>query len=142
MGGYCYNMKVVRIAVIVSGILVFILFIGPFLVPVPPLEDVVPPQELADPDSHFIDVDGTAVHYKQYGVGQPVMILLHGFGASVFSWREVGEPLAAYGTVLAYDRPAFGLTERPLPDIRRRENAYDLPSQVDLLFGFMDALGV
>ena len=44
----------------------------------------------------------------------PTFILLHGFGASTFSWREVMAPLAEAGQVIAYDRPGFGLTERPL----------------------------
>jgi pimeloyl-ACP methyl ester carboxylesterase len=39
--------------------------------------------------------------------------LLHGFGASTFSFREITEPLSAFGEVIAYDRPGFGLTERP-----------------------------
>jgi pimeloyl-ACP methyl ester carboxylesterase len=38
---------------------------------------------------------------------------MHGFGASTFSWRKVIEPLGQYGEVIAYDRPAFGFTERP-----------------------------
>ncbi len=54
------------------------------------------------------------MHYKKYGDGEKVFILLHGFGASLFSWREIVEPLSQYGTVIAYDRPAFGLTERPM----------------------------
>ena len=43
----------------------------------------------------------------------PLIVLLHGFGASTFSWRKVIEPLSALGDVIAYDRPAFGFTERP-----------------------------
>jgi alpha-beta hydrolase superfamily lysophospholipase len=96
------------------GFLILLLLILPFLFPVPPLEDTVPVEELDDPDSQFMQVDGLRVHYKTYGQGEPVFILLHGFGASLFSWREVIGPLSQYGTVIAYDRPAFGLTERPL----------------------------
>jgi pimeloyl-ACP methyl ester carboxylesterase len=43
------------------------------------------------------------------------VVLLHGFAASVFSWREVMGPLAESHTVVAIDRPGFGLTERPCP---------------------------
>jgi len=124
-----------------TAVLLAILLIGPFLVPIPPLQDTVPPEELADPDSRFVDVDGLRVHYKQDGAGDPVMILLHGFGASVFSWREVMEPLAREGTVIAYDRPAFGLTERPLA-WGRGENPYTPDAQVDVLVGLMDELDV
>ena len=71
---------------------------------------------MADPDSRFIELNGLNVHYKQAGSGEPLIVLLHGFSASTFSWREVMQPLAAFGTVVAYDRPGFGLTERPLGD--------------------------
>ncbi|KAI5069131.1 hypothetical protein GOP47_0015432 [Adiantum capillus-veneris] len=41
-------------------------------------------------------------------------ILLHGFGASLFSWERVMKPLAEVlqSCVIAFDRPAFGLTSR------------------------------
>ena len=120
--------------------LLVLLAVGPFLVPVYPLEGTVPPEQLADPDSRFIEVNGLNVHYKIQGEGQPTFLLLHGFGASVFSWREVMSPLAAFGTVIAYDRPAFGLTERPLS--WEGVNPYSSEGQLDLLFGLLDALGI
>jgi len=122
-------------------ILLVVLLVGPFLVPIPPLHDTVPPEQMADAHSRFVDVDGLRVHYNQDGAGDPVMILLHGFGASVFSWREVREPLAQRGTVIAYDRPAFGLTERPLT-WAPGENPYTPDAQVDVLVGLMDELNV
>jgi len=39
---------------IALAVLLVILLVGPFLVPVPPLEGTVPPEQLADPDSRFI----------------------------------------------------------------------------------------
>lgn len=117
-----------------------LILVGPFLVPVPPLENTVPASSLADPDSRFIEVNGINVHYKVYGQGEPTFILLHGFGASLFSWREVTAPLAGFGTVIAYDRPAFGLTERPLT--WEGENPYSQEAQIELAVGLMDALGV
>lgn len=41
-------------------------------------------------------------------------VLLHGFGASIFSWERVLKPLAAViaSKVVAFDRPAFGLSSR------------------------------
>ena len=39
-----------------------VLLVGPFLVPVPPLEATVPVEQLADPDSRFINVNGLTVH--------------------------------------------------------------------------------
>jgi pimeloyl-ACP methyl ester carboxylesterase len=122
---------------ILSVMLVLVL-VGPFLIPVPPLENTVPVEILAEADSRFLDVNGVNVHYKIYGQGEPVFILLHGFGASLFSWREVTAPLAEYGTIVAYDRPAFGLTERPW--VWEGETPYSQESQVELVVGLMDAL--
>lgn len=132
--------KFTRIAGSILLILLAILLIGPFLVPVPPLENTVSAESLADEDSKFIEVNGVNVHYKTYGEGEPTFILLHGFGASLFSWREVTEPLAEFGTVIAYDRPAFGLTERPME--WEGESPYSQDSQVELVIGLMGALGV
>ena len=129
-----------RIAGAFLGVLLIIVLVGPFLIPVPPLENTVPAETLADEDSLFIEVNGVKVHYKTYGQGEPVFVLLHGFGASLFSWREVTAPLAEMGTVIAYDRPAFGLTERPLE--WEGESPYSQDAQVELVIGLMDALGV
>lgn len=132
--------RFLRITGIVLGVLLLLILVGPFLVPVPPLENTVPVEELTDPDSKFIEVNGINVHYKIYGEGEPTFLLLHGFGASLFSWREVTAPLAEFGTVIAYDRPAFGLTERPLT--WEGENPYSQEAQVELVVGLMDALGI
>ena len=130
---------------ILLGILIFLLLallVGPFLVPVPPLEGTVTERELADPDSRFIQVGEVTVHYKEMGAGEPVFILLHGFGASAFSWREVMGPFSELGRVIAYDRPAFGLTSRPMPGEWTGENPYSPESQAAIVIGLMDALGV
>jgi pimeloyl-ACP methyl ester carboxylesterase len=45
------------------------------------------------------------------------------------------------GRVIAYDRPAFGLTERPMPE-NWVENPYGMKANVELLRGLMDALKI
>ena len=116
--------------------------LGPFLVPVPALTNTTAIDDLLDSDSRTVRVHDINLHYKVYGSGEPVMILLHGFGASTFSWREVAAPLAEIGTVIAYDRPAFGLTERLMPGEWVGESPYSPDMQPELLVGLMDALGV
>jgi pimeloyl-ACP methyl ester carboxylesterase len=120
--------------------LILVLAIGPFLIPVPPLEDTVSATELAGPNSQFVEVNGLRVHYERMGQGEPAIVLLHGFGASTFSWREVMDPLSAHGTVIAFDRPAFGLTERAMPPFDG-SNPYTPQFQVELVFGLLDELG-
>lgn len=131
-----------RITFSILAVVAFMLVVGPFLIPIPPLENTVPARQLADPDSRFITVDGLEVHYKSLGQGQPVLVLLHGFGASIWSWREVMLPLSQYGTVIAFDRPAFGLTARPLAHEWTGENPYTAEAQARLTVGLLDELGV
>jgi pimeloyl-ACP methyl ester carboxylesterase len=134
----------VKVVVTIVGVLVLLLAIGPLVVPIPPLEGTVPPQTLADPDSQFVEVQGVTLHVKAEGEGEPPLVLLHGFGASTYSWREVMAPLAEDARVVAFDRPAFGLTERPLPGEPSWPgyNPYTDDAQMDVTVGLMDALGM
>lgn len=75
--------------------------------------------EAAGAGAQFTEIDGfdvyveTAKYSGECDCQPPLLVLLHGFGASSFSWQKVSEPLAQFGDVVAYDRPAFGFTERP-----------------------------
>lgn len=122
------------------ALLLFILLIGPFLVPIPSLEDVVPPQDLADSDSLFVEIDSIDFHYKTQGQGEVGMVLLHGFGASLYSWREVQPTLAESLTTFSYDRPAFGLTERPIS--WKGSNPYTLTASVAQLDALLEFWGL
>ena len=127
-------------ALVLLVILVLIVFIAPFFIPVPPLENTHPPRDLADTESQFININGLEVHLKTLGEGQPTFMLLHGFGANLYSWRQVMEPLSQYGKVIAYDRPGFGLTERPLE--WQGQNPYSAEAQTSLVLGLMDYYGI
>lgn len=128
-----------KIVVAVLALLLAIL-LGPFLVPVPPLADTVPVHHLADSDSRFIELNGFDIHYKVWGGGERTLVLIHGFGASTFSWQEVSEALAANARVIAYDRPGFGLTQRPLS--WQGTNPYSLKGQTELLNSLLEQWGV
>ncbi len=132
---------------VVLGILIVLLLvvlIGPFLVPVRPLPGLQAPEQLADPDSRFVELNGLTVHYKTAGSGAPLILLLHGFGANLGSWNKVVAPLAELGTVVAFDRPAFGLTERPVGAELAAwpgPNPYSPDAQADLVVALIGALG-
>jgi len=70
--------RILKITGGVLAVILVLLLLVPFLIPVPPLENTVPAESLADEDSKFIEVNGVNVHYKIYGTGEPVLILLHG----------------------------------------------------------------
>jgi pimeloyl-ACP methyl ester carboxylesterase len=69
-------------------------------------------------------------------------VLLHGFGSSTYSWQAVLDALAERGFVVDFDRPAFGLSERPMPGEWQGQNPYTPEAQVELTVGLMDALGL
>ncbi|MBC7875860.1 MAG: alpha/beta hydrolase [Anaerolineales bacterium] len=115
--------------------------IGPFLIPVPQLDGLFDESEFADSDSKFVEINDVTIHYEEKGEGDKIFILLHGFGGSTFSWREVIDDFAQYGKVIAYDRPAFGLTERPMPE-NWVENPYGMKANIELLRELMDEMGI
>ncbi|KAI5602470.1 hypothetical protein BDE02_01G157500 [Populus trichocarpa] len=80
------------------------------------------------------------------GNGQLGIVLVHGFGGGVFSWRHVMGVLSRQVgcAVAAFDRPGWGLTSR----LRRKDwedkelpNPYKLETQVDLLLSFCSEMG-
>lgn len=108
-------------------------------IPVLRLDDAVDENEPSDINSVTLDrgLEGTG----KFGI-----VLVHGFGGGVFSWRHVMGVLARQVgcTVVAFDRPGWGLTSRP----RRKDweekqlpNPYKLEIQVDLLLSFCSEMG-
>jgi pimeloyl-ACP methyl ester carboxylesterase len=74
--------------------------------------------------------------YRDQGKGKAVL-LLHGFGASSYTWRHVEPALAAAGhRVLTVDLKGFGLSEKPL------DKNYSIFDQAALISSFIDQLGL
>ena len=71
--------------------------------------------------------------------GSRLIVLLHGFGASTFSWLPIMDALAELGHVVAYDRPGFGQTERPM--VWQGANPYSMAGQVQLLDAIITHFG-
>ncbi|HET9228778.1 MAG TPA: alpha/beta hydrolase, partial [Thermoanaerobaculia bacterium] len=88
------------------------------------------------PEDSFLKIGEQLVHIEQAGSGEPV-ILLHGFGASTYSWRHVIPALAATFRVVAIDLNGFGYTQRP-----RTFESYTREGQTDLVLRVMDKLGI
>ncbi len=96
-------------------------------------EDLEP--ESAGAPGAFIDADGLRLHYVEAGEGDPVL-LIHGFGASTFSYRFAIPELAQHYRVVALDLKGFGYSERPT------SSDYSLTAQADLVGRAMDRLGI
>jgi len=84
-------------------------------------------------EARFGVVGGHQLRYVRTGSG-PTVVLVHGFGSSLYSWKDVIPGLAADHDVIALDLPGFGLSDRP-PDLRLD----DLP---DAVSGLLDLLQV
>ncbi|TMW93969.1 hypothetical protein EJD97_010929 [Solanum chilense] len=80
------------------------------------------------------------------GNGQFGIVLIHGFGGGVFSWRNVMGVLAQQVgcAVTAFDRPGWGLTSRPFRtdwEENHLPNPYTIDAQVDMLLSFCSEMG-
>ena len=76
-------------------------------------------------------VHGQRIAYLDVGAGPPV-ILIHGFGGSMWQWEYQQHQLSQHFRVLTLDLPGAGLSDKPDIDYR--------PDQMlDFFVGFMDA---
>lgn len=85
-------------------------------------------------ESKFVVVDGTRVHYRDEGNGEP-LILLHGIFASLHTWDGWAERLKTKYRVIRLDLPPFGLTGPPSFAFKKEE-------YLKFINGFTDALGI
>ena len=88
---------------------------------------------------HRVDADGVRVFYRAAGdANAPVVLLLHGFPASSFMFRELIPRLANDYRVIAPDLPGFGFTEVP----EDREYIYSFDRLAATLNAFTQALKI
>src|SRR4051812_886338 len=85
----------------------------------------------AAPPSRFVEVDGLRVHYRDRGTG-PVIVLLHGSNASLFTWEAWAADLARDHRVVTLDLPGHGLTG---PDARARYRPVEMAAFLDQFVG-------
>lgn len=83
--------------------------------------------------AHYVTVDGTRIRYVEQGTG-PSVVLLHGLGASIYTWREVIGPVAAAGFhVVAFDNRGFGSSDKP-------KSGYTAAAYANLTVDLLDSL--
>lgn len=83
----------------------------------------------------YLAVSGMRLHVRDTGPRDaPVLILLHGFGASLHTWEPWARTLERTHRVVRFDLPGFGLTG---PDAT---NDYSDNRCSDVLLALMDAL--
>ncbi len=88
---------------------------------------------------HKVEADGIQVFYRSAGdTAAPVVLLLHGFPASSFMFRDLIPRLADRYRVIAPDLPGFGFTEVP----EGRKYVYSFESLASTIEAFTDALSL
>jgi pimeloyl-ACP methyl ester carboxylesterase len=77
-------------------------------------QPALPAASIPQISTGFVEADGVRVFYREAGTKDaPVILLLHGFPASSFQYRELMPLLADRYRVIAPDLPGFGFTEVP-----------------------------
>jgi pimeloyl-ACP methyl ester carboxylesterase len=86
-----------------------------------------------------VQADGVDVFYREAGPAHaPIVLLLHGFPASSFQYRELIPRLADRYRVIAPDLPGFGFTEVP----EARAYTYTFDALAKTILAFTDALSL
>jgi len=104
---------------------VLLLAVGCAGVPVPSAN-----LETAWGEPKIFDYHGVKINYYEAGQGPPI-ILLHGFGASAYSWRFLGPALAANYRVFTLDLKGYGLSAKP------EDGKYAISDQADMVAEFI-----
>jgi len=84
--------------------------------------------------ARYAEVQGRRVRYVRAGHGDAV-VLVHGYGESLVSWRGVFDRIAGHHDVVALDLPGFGLSSK-------LEGGYQTDSLADDLSVFLYGLGI
>jgi len=84
-------------------------------------------------------VDGTRLRMIDTGRGAPV-VFIHGFGASIYSWRKTMAPVVSAGyRVIAFDNRGFGFSDKPAPR-EGGEARYTNAAYARLVVALLDSL--
>lgn len=95
----------------------------------------------APPEMRYatVKVDGLDIFYREAGPKDaPVILLLHGFPASSFMYRDLIPALATRYRVIAPDYPGFGYSSAPAP----ADFTYSFDRLADVMDGFTAKLGL
>ena len=82
-----------------------------------PGQPEVPVAAFVTPDDKFVEVDGHRLRYREWGVAsddRPSLLLIHGFGNSLQSFRELAPRLADCCHIVAIDMVGYGLSDKPV----------------------------
>jgi pimeloyl-ACP methyl ester carboxylesterase len=76
--------------------------------------------------------DKIQINYEIHGNGNSTIVFLHGFGASVETWRDIQSPLSKGNTLFFLDLKGFGLSSKP------DDGKYSLEDQAEIVLAFLN----
>ena len=94
-------------------------------------------KELVTKDDLFIKVSDHDIRYREYRTPEdnnPNLILIHGFGNNLHSWRSITPLLSEHYNIFALDLLGFGLSDKPT------DYDYSNVNQAKTVGEFADAL--
>lgn len=91
------------------------------------------PETLHKSIKSFYNHDGTKIHFKDAGKGRP-FILIHGFGASMDTWRYLEGALKSEYRLVFLDLKGHGYSDRP------RDERYSLEDHAEVVMGLVEHL--
>ena len=83
----------------------------------------------------IVNIEGVNINYSVKGKGQS-LILIHGHGESIYTWRHNIDGLAKKFTVYTLDLKGFGDSDKPL------DGDYSVSAMAELVLQFMHALEI
>lgn len=87
-------------------------------------------------ERNYVTVQDVKINYIERGHGDRNVLLVHGFGSSIYSWNDLLGPLGERFHVYAMDVKGFGYSEKP------KDADYSLVALMDFVIDFMDAVGL
>jgi pimeloyl-ACP methyl ester carboxylesterase len=81
----------------------------------------------------FYYSDRIQINYEIHGHGNSTIVFLHGFGASVETWRDIQLPLSKENTLIFLDLKGFGLSSKP------DDGKYSLEDQAEIVLAFLES---
>lgn len=137
----------ILVSLVLLGLLFAAALILPLVWPVPPLADTRGVDELAGPDATWIEADGVRLHARiaapadvHDGDAPAAFVFVHAYASQLGTFARLQDALSTTAPTIAYDRPGFGLSERP-PASGGNPGPYGHEAQVEHLRVALDALG-
>lgn len=90
-------------------------------------------RQSSDLKQSFAYTDQIQISYEVHGNGGPPVVFLHGFGASVETWRDIQSRLARRNRLFFLDLKGFGLSSKP------DDSKYSLEDQAEVVLAFLKA---